>query len=94
MKIFGWFVVTLMMLFTLTACYGGPPAPQIPALMSPAGMTNTSAAAKNNEGVGHLVQGHYGISETFFRDYFLENQPAPFSFLFGLSVNAVRKKEM
>ena len=68
MKTFGRFLVAPMVLFTLTACYGGPSAPQIPSLMSPAGMTNTEAAAKNNEGVDHLVQGHYGISENFFRD--------------------------
>ncbi len=68
MKIFGWFVVGLLASSTLTACYGTPPGPQIPSLMSPSGMSNTSAADKNNEGVDHLVQAHYGIAETFFRD--------------------------
>lgn len=68
MKTFRWFVVASMVSFTLTACYGGPAAPKIPSLASPAGMTNTAASAKNNEGVDHLVQGHFEIAETFFRD--------------------------
>lgn len=62
--------IVLVFLFTLTACYssGGGPAAQIPSIMSPADMTNKEAAAKNNEGVDHLAQGHYEASVPFFQD--------------------------
>ena len=94
MKSFGWSVVALMALFALTACSGGPPAPQIPSLMSPAGMTNTSAAAKNNEGVDHLVQGHYGISETFFRDAIAaKHNFAEAHFNLGVALDGMDKHE-
>jgi Tfp pilus assembly protein PilF len=94
MKTFGWFVVASMVSFTLTACYGGPPAPKIPSLMSPAGMTNTAAAAKNNEGVDHLVQGHFEISESFFRDAIAaKNNFAEAHFNLGVALDGLGKHE-
>ncbi|MBI3609205.1 MAG: tetratricopeptide repeat protein [Nitrospirae bacterium] len=94
MKTFRWFVVASMVSFTLTACYGGPSTPQIPSLMSPAGMTNTSAADKNNEGVDHLVQGHYGISETFFRDAIAaKHNFAEAHFNLGVALDGMGKHE-
>ncbi|MEK6683465.1 MAG: hypothetical protein AABY46_02270 [Nitrospirota bacterium] len=94
MKTFGGFVVAFMVLFTLTACSGGPPAKQIPALMSPAGMADPSAAAKNNEGVDHLVQGHYGISETFFKDAIAaKHNFAEAHFNLGVALDGMEKHE-
>lgn len=59
-----WVIVAS--LFTLTACYssggGGGSSAQIPALMSPSDMSNKEAADKNNEGVDHLVQGHWDVA--------------------------------
>lgn len=65
MKKIGFVFVTV--LFTLTACYagggsGGGSSSQIPSIMSPADMSNKEAAAKNNEGVDHLVQGHWDVA--------------------------------
>ena len=53
----------------LAACYGGggKGVAQIPALMSPSGMANQEAANKNNEGVDHLVQGHYDVAGPLFQ---------------------------
>jgi len=58
------FIVGLIALFTIAACEsgGGGAKAQIPSIMSPSGMSNTSAAAKNNEGVDHLVQGHWDVA--------------------------------
>ncbi len=47
---------------------GGSGGGGIPALMSPDGMSNAAAAAKNNEGVDHLSQGHYGVSTPLFQE--------------------------
>jgi Flp pilus assembly protein TadD len=62
----GFVLATVIALFTLTACYssggGGGSSAQIPALMAPADMSNKEAAAKNNEGVDHLVQGHWDVA--------------------------------
>ena len=49
----------------LTACSGGG-VQQVPSLMSPDGMANQEAANKNNEGVDHLVQGHYDVADPLF----------------------------
>ncbi|MHB8481294.1 MAG: tetratricopeptide repeat protein [Nitrospiria bacterium] len=60
-----------VVLLTLAACYtsgGSGSRAQIPSLMSPADMSNKEAAAKNNEGVDHLVQGHYETSVPFFEN--------------------------
>lgn len=62
------FVLGTLML-TLAACSGGGTSsrPQIPALMSPDSVTG-SAASKNNEGVDHLVQGHYDTALDYFKE--------------------------
>lgn len=66
MKKIGFVLATAVALFTLTACYdrggGGGSSSPIPALISPADMSNETAKAKNNEGVDHLVQGHWKVS--------------------------------
>ena len=66
MKKIGFVLATVIALFTLAACYGsgggGGAGGQIPALMAPADMSNKEAAAKNNEGVDHLVQGHWDVA--------------------------------
>ena len=56
--------IAVVALTGLTSCsYGDRGAStQIPALMSPADMSNKEASAKNNEGVDHLVQGHFDIA--------------------------------
>ncbi|MBN4054473.1 tetratricopeptide repeat protein [Nitrospira defluvii] len=60
---FGVFVVGITTILTFSACTGGgSTAPQIPSIMSPTGMSNTDAASKNNEGVDHLVQGHWDVA--------------------------------
>ncbi len=55
------------MFVLLAACYGGGKGTtsQIPSMMSPE-MANQEAASKNNEGVDHLVQGHYDVSKPLF----------------------------
>lgn len=62
MKKRGYLLV--MALLGLTACSGGGGAAsaQIPVLLSPYDMSNKEAAAKNNEGVDHLVQKHYEVA--------------------------------
>jgi len=45
---------------------GGASRVQIPALMSPDSVQGP-AAAKNNEGVDHLVQGHYDVALKHFK---------------------------
>ena len=57
-------MIVMIALSGLTACsYGDRSASaQIPALASPADMSNKEAFAKNNEGVDHLVQGHYDVA--------------------------------
>jgi len=58
------------MIISLTACSrggGGASRVQIPALMSPEGVSG-AAAAKNNEGVDHLVQGHYDVALKYFKE--------------------------
>ncbi len=54
---------------TWAACSGGGGGSmtQIPSLMSPSGIENQEAANKNNEGVDHLSQGHYDVSEPLFQ---------------------------
>lgn len=67
--------IAVVLLFGLVSCYGGPsgggpqrsPAVGM-ALDSPKGFSNKDAAAKNDEGVGHLKQEHWDTSVTFFRD--------------------------
>lgn len=57
-------------MLTLSACSGSGTSssrPQIPALMSPDSVTGT-AASKNNEGVDHLVQGHYDLAFDYFEE--------------------------
>jgi len=60
--------VAVLMIFALSfsACSsggGGSKARvQIPSFMSPDGLGNQDAASKNNEGVDHLVQGHYKVA--------------------------------
>lgn len=59
-------VVTLTALFIFTGCSGGGgggASAQIPSIMS----TGSDEASKmNNEGVDHLVQGHYAVAKDFF----------------------------
>lgn len=57
----------LMTMIGLTACSGGGGAAsvQIPVLMSPYDMSNKEAAAKNDEGVNHLTQGHYDVASKY-----------------------------
>jgi Flp pilus assembly protein TadD len=59
----------------MASCYGNPPGggpQQNPvvgmALDSPKDFSNKEAAAKNDEGVGHLKQEHWDIAAGFFRD--------------------------
>ncbi|MBI3359061.1 MAG: tetratricopeptide repeat protein [Nitrospirae bacterium] len=59
----------LFVIFLLAACSGGGTGgamAQTPSLMSPSDMSNQEAANKNNEGVDHLVQGHYDVSKPLF----------------------------
>lgn len=59
-----------LLLMTFSACSGSGTSnsrSQIPALMSPGSVTGT-AASKNNEGVDHLVQGHYDVALDFFKE--------------------------
>ena len=63
------FLVGIAAVMALSACSGGggKPRAQIPALTSPADMQGP-AAAKNNEGVDHLVQGHYKVALKYFKE--------------------------
>jgi len=59
----------LFVMFCLISCTGsggGGATAQIPSLMSPSEMDNQEASNKNNEGVDHLVQGHYDVSKPLF----------------------------
>lgn len=62
----------VIVLLALTGCYGsgggGGSSAQIPAIASPANVSNKDAAAKNNEGVDHLVQGHYDVAAPLFQE--------------------------
>lgn len=61
--------VLLFVVFFLVSCSGGGgTSSQIPSLMSPSDMSNQVAASKNNEGVDHLVQGHYDVSKPLFEE--------------------------
>ncbi len=65
-----WLVVFGLFAMTLFACTGGGGGGgsrvQIPSLMSPDNVTGPAAAA-NNEGVDHLVQGHYKVALKHFK---------------------------
>jgi tetratricopeptide (TPR) repeat protein len=68
-------LIGIVLLFVMASCYGNPPGggpQQNPvvgmALESPQNFPNKEAAAKNNEGVGHLKQEHWDISAGYFRD--------------------------
>ncbi|HIE65236.1 MAG: tetratricopeptide repeat protein [Nitrospira sp.] len=68
MRQIGLFLIGVISVVAITACSGGgSPRVQIPSLMSPGDMSNRDAAAKNNEGVDHLVQGHYDIALKHFK---------------------------
>ncbi|MFQ5598564.1 MAG: tetratricopeptide repeat protein [Nitrospiria bacterium] len=57
---FGQLAVGLLTVISFTACSGGGgSAPQIPSIMASG---SDSAAKKNNEGVDHLVQGHWDVA--------------------------------
>jgi len=59
-----------ILMMTLSACSQSSTSnsrPQIPALMSPDSVTGV-AASKNNEGVDHLVQGHYDVALDYFKE--------------------------
>jgi len=61
--------VLLFVVILMVSCSrggGGGATAQIPSLMSPSEMSNQEAASKNNEGVDHLVQGHYDVSKPLF----------------------------
>lgn len=63
-------VIGILSVVLLSACYGSGTSSsrnQISALMSPGDMTG-DAASKNNEGVDHLVQGHYDVALGFFKE--------------------------
>jgi len=55
-------VIVGAILFLAACSGGGGKTSQIPSMMSPSGMGNQEAANKNNEGVDHLVQGHYDVA--------------------------------
>lgn len=57
--------------------------------MSPAEMGNKDAAAKNNEGVDHLVQTHYDVSVKLFREAMEAGGGNP-----KIAENAVLKKHL
>jgi Flp pilus assembly protein TadD len=63
---------TLLVLLAFIGCYGGSgggaSSAQIPAMMSPADISHKDAGAKNNEGVDHLVQGHFDVAEPLFKE--------------------------
>jgi Flp pilus assembly protein TadD len=68
MRQIGLLLVGVIAVVAISACSGGgSPRVQIPSLMSPGDMSNRDAAAKNNEGVDHLVQGHYDIALKHFK---------------------------
>ena len=59
----------MALIMGVAACSGGGgSSSQIPSIMSPADMSNQAAAAKNNEGVDHLVQGHFSVSTPLFAE--------------------------
>lgn len=63
-------VLGIASILLLSACYGSGGSNsrvQIPSLMSPGTVTG-DAASKNNEGVDHLVQGHYDVALKFFQE--------------------------
>lgn len=66
MKYLKFFVVVLIVVVAATSC-SSQPRKVIPNVKSPANMTNKDAAAKNNEGVDHLVQGHWDVAEKYLR---------------------------
>jgi Flp pilus assembly protein TadD len=87
-------LVTVVVLLGAVACSGGAPTPQTPSLMSPADMSNKEAAAKNNEGVDHLVQGHYDVSEKYFRDAIAaKNNFAEAYFNLGVALDGMGKHQ-
>lgn len=63
---------TLLVFLALVGCYGGSgggaSSASIPAMQSPANAGNKDAAAKNDEGVDHLVQGHYDVAAPLFKE--------------------------
>ncbi len=62
-------LLLLSVVLFFSACSGGGgSSSQIPALMSPDGMSNPMASAKNNEGVDHLSQGHFDVSTPMFQE--------------------------
>lgn len=68
------FILGILMM-TLSACESSGTSnssAQIPALMSPGSITGT-AASKNNEGVDHLVQGHYDVALDLFKEALATN---------------------
>jgi Flp pilus assembly protein TadD len=78
----------------IVACSGGGSKAQIPSVLSPADMSNKGAAAKNNEGVDHLVQGHYEVSEKYFRDAIAaKNNFAEAYFNLGVALDGMGKHE-
>ena len=88
-------VIMVGLILFLTACSGGGgKGSQIPSLMSPAGMGNQEAANKNNEGVDHLVQGHYDVSGPLFEQA-LSTQPdfAEAHFNLGVTLDGKGKHE-
>ena len=92
MKHLKLFLVVSMVLLTPTACSLPEPAAQIPSIMSPKDMTNKNAAVKNNEGVDHLVQGHYKISEKHFREAItVKNNFAAAHFNLGVALDGMGK---
>lgn len=98
MKRSGCLFLVAIAFFSFSACYsregGGGSTSQIPALMSPVDISNKDAAAKNNEGVDHLVQTHYDISEKLFREA-VELKPdfAEAHFNLGIALDGMGKHE-
>ncbi len=83
-------IVLTILLFSVAACEFGPHGPQIPSLTSQVGMANKAAAQKNNEGVDHLVQGHYGVSADFFREAIaVKNNFAEAHFNLGVALDGM-----
>jgi Tfp pilus assembly protein PilF len=86
-------VMVFLLLFPVACSLPGPPGgEQIPNLTSPDGMSNRDAAAKNNEGVDHLVQGHWSIAEGFLREAIeKKNNFAEAHFNLGVALDGMDK---
>ncbi|MFY9268938.1 MAG: tetratricopeptide repeat protein [Candidatus Manganitrophaceae bacterium] len=93
-KKIGTLFVFLIAFSALTACYGKAVVSKIPHFNSPSGWPNDVAAAKNNEGVAHLLQSHWDASAPFFKEAIVlsPNFPEPY-FNLGVALDGMGKKD-